>query len=300
MKSGLSVVLAVTFALVTAAADAETKSVVSPAKVAVGEPALKVIGPVESYDAKHGFARVLGQTVIMQRSVDLAVGDLASVVGISGADGKITASVVTDQGLYIAGSSKIFLSGNVQKINLAVGTATVNGVTIDFTSLLADSPTSPTVGTSVQVGGTQPAIGGVVLATAISGAGAKPQSISGGGTLNSISGGGSLNSISGGGTLNSISGGGSLNSISGGGKPSSISGGGGLNSISGGGTLNSISGGGSLNSISGGGKPSSISGGGGLNSISGGGTLNSISGGGSLNSISGGGKPSSISGGGNS
>ena len=208
MKSGLSVVMAVTFALVTAAADAETKGVGSTTKVAAGEPTLKVIGPVETYDVKHGLARILGQTVLIQRAADLAVGELVSVVGTSGSDGKITASVVTGQGLYVAGSSKIFLSGSVQKINAAVGTVTVNGIIVDFTSLLADSLVSPAVGTPVQVGGTQPTVGGVVLATVINNVGAKPQSISGGGSLNSISGGGSLNSISGGGKPNSISGGG--------------------------------------------------------------------------------------------
>jgi len=133
MKSGLSVILAVTCALVTAAADAETKGVVTVAKVTVDEPSLKVIGPIEAYDAKRGTARVLGQTVILQRAVELTVGDSASVVGTSGSDGKITASSVTDQGLYIPGSSKIFLSGKVQKVNSAVGTATVNGLTVDFT-----------------------------------------------------------------------------------------------------------------------------------------------------------------------
>ena len=261
MKSGLSEILAVTFAVVTAAAGAETKGAGQVAQAAVVEPTLRVVGPVESYDAKHGIARVLGQTVIMQHTVELAVGDSASVVGTSGTDGKIIASVVTDQGPYVAGSSKIFLSGNVQKVNAAVGTARVNGITVDFTSLLAGSQISPSVGSPVQIGGTQPTVGGVVLATVITESGAESQSISGGGvTASSISGGGmSAASISGGGvTASSISGGGmSAASISGGGVSASSISGGGMSAAS-------ISGGGvSASSISGGGvKAESISGGG--------------------------------------
>jgi hypothetical protein len=299
MKKGLSVVAAVTFALVAAAADAQTKS--GAAKASAEQPTLRVTGPVEAYDSKHGVARVLGQTVALPRGVDVVVGDSASVVGTSASDGKIIAASVKDQGLYVAGSSPIFLAGSVQKVNASVGTAVVSGVTVEFTALMADGPVSPAVGAAVQVGGTQPAAGGVVLASSISGGGMTANSISGGGVAaKSISGGGlSANSISGGGmTANSISGGGvTAKSISGGGLSA--------NSISGGGmTANSISGGGvTAKSISGGGATAKSISGGGLsaNSISGGGmTANSISGGGvTAKSISGGGvKANSISGGG--
>jgi hypothetical protein len=227
MKNGLSVVGAVMLAVATAAAAGEAQLGESVAKVSAAKPTLQVIGPVEAYDAKHEIGRVLGQTVALPRGVELVVGDSVSVIGTSSAEGKIVASVVADHGLYVAGASEIFLSGTVQKVNSAVGTAVVNGVSIELTSLLAKGPVSPVVGTAVQVSGTQPAFGGVVLANSISGGGeAVANSISGGGAAvaNSISGGGSVkaNSISGGGNVkaNSISGGGDVkaNSISGGGN----------------------------------------------------------------------------------
>jgi hypothetical protein len=260
MKSGLSVVLAVTLALVTATADAQTSGAVSAAKGAVEVPTLKVIGPVESFDAKHGVARVLGQTVVLHPAQQVTVGDVVSVVGTTAADGSITASILSDKGLYIAGASKIFLTGNVQKVNSALGTATVNGVTVDFTSLLANTQVAPKVGSAVQIGGTQPAVGGVVLASVVSSDFVDWQQTAAGVGTSSISGVGA-SSISGVGK-SSISGVGA-SSISGVGK-SSISGVG-ASSISGVGK-SSISGVGA-SSISGVGK-SSISGVG-ANSISG-------------------------------
>src|ERR1700753_3872337 len=131
MKIGLSVVVAVTFALAAVAADAQTSAAGSAAKVAVEEPTLKVIGPVELFDAKHSVARVLGQTVVLHRSQQLTVGDVVSVTGTTAADGKITATVVADQGLYVAGASTIFLSGQVQKVDSTLGTAMVSGVAVD-------------------------------------------------------------------------------------------------------------------------------------------------------------------------
>src|ERR1700730_7107477 len=122
MKNGLSVVVAVTFALVTAMADAETTRGGGLGRAAV-TPSLKVVGPVEAYDAQHGVARVLGQTVALPAAVELAVGDTATVVGTSAADGTIVASSIRSQGLYVAGSSPIFLTGHIQRVNAAVGTA---------------------------------------------------------------------------------------------------------------------------------------------------------------------------------
>jgi len=152
-----------------------------------------VVGPVEAYDAKHLTARILGQTVLFQHATALAVGDSASVVGTINANGVIVATNVKDEGLYIPGSSAIFLSGRVQKVNAAVGTVTVNGVTVDYTALMANNLAAPSVGSDLAVGGTQPTIGGVVLASGVNGGGGKAvtSGVNGGGmTTSGVNGGG--------------------------------------------------------------------------------------------------------------
>jgi hypothetical protein len=281
MKNGLAVVLAVTFALTAGSANAgingggtsapEINGGGSTASVTADQPSLRVIGPVEAYDAKHRSALVLGQTVFMREAVNLAVGDIASVVGTTSLDGVIMATTVKDEGLYIPGSSAIFLSGRVQKVNASIGTVTVNGITVDLTALMTDGPIAPAVGTDVQIAGTQPVHSGVVLANGINGGGVAAAGINGGGkALSGINGGGKAPSgINGGGKAPSgINGGGKAPSgINGGGKaPSGINGGGKAPSgINGGGkALSGINGGGKAPSgINGGGKaPSGINGGG--------------------------------------
>ena len=282
MKNKGLVVAAVTLALGTVAANGSTGSA---SNVSADQPTLKVVGPVEAYDAKRGVARVLGQTVVVARAGELAVGDSVSVIGTTGADGTVVASTVKDEGLYVAGSSQIYLSGKVQKVNAGVGTAVVNGITVDLTPLLADGEISPAVGANLQIGGTQPSPGGVVLATAT---GAKANSVTGVGAnsvtgvgKNSVTGVGA-NSVTGVGK-NSVTGVGA-NSVTGVGKNSVT--GVGANSVTGVGK-NSVTGVGA-NSVTGVGKNSVT--GVGANSVTGVGK-NSVTGVGA-NSVTGVGKSS--------
>ena len=192
MKNLLSVVGAVSVALAAHTAVAGINGGGSAKAVSADEPSLIVTGPVETYDAKHHSARVLGQTVALQHGVEVVVGDVVSVVGIAGTDGVIAATAVKDQGIYIPGSSAIFLSGRVQKLNKAVGAVTVNGLTVDFTALMATDIVAPAVGSKIQISGTQPSLGGVVLANGINGGGVAAAGINGGGMAAAgINGGGS-------------------------------------------------------------------------------------------------------------
>ena len=292
MKNGVSGFLAVVAALGAATAHAGINGggTEAAAVVSTDQPTLRVTGPVEAYDAQHHTARILGQTVLVGRAL-LVVGDSVSVVGTTSTSGLIAATSIKDHGLYIAGASPIFISGQVQKVNSSVGTATVSGITVDLTPLMADSLVAPVVGSKVQVAGVQPALGGVVIAAGINGGGQNLTGINGGGTaLTGINGGGTaLTGINGGGTaLTGINGGGtSQTGINGGGTA--------LTGINGGGTaLTGINGGGTaLTGINGGGTtPTGINGGGTtLTGINGGGTtLTGINGGGTaLTGINGGG-----------
>ena len=212
---------------------------------------LLLIGPVESVNSAHTAASVLGQKVLIGASDQLTVGDTVAVYGQSLSDGSLKAAKVVSEGAYVPGATPIFVDGTVQRIQPSVGRATVNGLNVDLTALMAHGAVSPTVGSKLQITGTQPVNNGLVVASGLSADG-----ISGGGKA-------IANGISGGGfTADGISGGGRVvaNGISGGGKAIA-------NGISGGGfTADGISGGGRVvaNGISGGGKAiaNGISGGG--------------------------------------
>src|SRR5262249_35754284 len=143
MKNGWAIVLAVELALAATCASAGTTATQREPREATERPALKVIGPVEAYNPQTGVARVLGQTVVMARNFNIAVGDVASVKGLSQDGGVVVATAVVNRGAYVAGASPIYLSGTVQKVNSAVGTATVNGVGVDFTALMANGSVEP-------------------------------------------------------------------------------------------------------------------------------------------------------------
>ena len=246
---------------------------------------LLLVGPVESVNARAGLVTILGQKLAYSQSGKLVTGDAAAVFGYTRANGRLTATSIVDEGQYVPGASTIFLSGKVTNSDSAVGRVVVDGLAVDLTGAMSDGAVTPSVGTSIEIRGIQPAAGGLVVANGISGGGNASLGISGGGDSNlGISGGGNTSlGISGGGNKSlGISGGGTSSlGISGGGNPSlGISGGGNLG-ISGGGNLG-ISGGGSLG-------------------ISGGGNLGISGGGDSSLGISGGGVSAlGISGGGNS
>src|SRR6266702_7268417 len=210
MKNQFSVMLTVTVMTSAAAAQAGISGG-GMASVAGQVPTLLVVGPVEAVDLAHGTATILGQKVLVREPERLSVGYTAAVVGVAQPDGSLTASSIQMRGPYVPGASSVFLSGRVQKVDSGVGKATIGGLSVDLTALMSIGAVSPAVGSAVELAGTQPSFGGVVLASGISGGGLAAQGISGGGKSTSgISGGGlSTSGISGGGLVAlGISGGG--------------------------------------------------------------------------------------------
>ena len=224
MKNGIQVALAIALALAATSATAGVNGGGSNAKLSVDQPKLLVVGPVEAYDQKHLTAQILKQTVLLKQAIPLVVGDLVSVVGSTDANGAIVASTVKDQGLYVPGSSEVFLSGRVQTVNTSVGTAMVNGVSVDYTPLMANEVSVLRVGSEFTVSGTQPTLGGVVLAAGVNGGGMSAAGVNGGGKLAAagVNGGGmSMAGVNGGGKLAAagVNGGGmSAAGVNGGGK----------------------------------------------------------------------------------
>jgi len=179
MKNEITVALAIALAMAATSATAGVNGGGSNAKLSVDQPKLLLVGPVEAYDQKHLTARILKQTVLLKQAIPLVVGDLVSVVGSIDANGAIVASTIKDQGLYVPGSSEILLSGRIQTINASVGTAMVNGVTVDYTPLMSDDLSVLRVGSEFTVSGTQPALGGVVLAAGVNGGGMSTAGVNG-------------------------------------------------------------------------------------------------------------------------
>jgi hypothetical protein len=66
---------------------------------------------------------------------------------------------------YVAGSSKVIVSGRVSDLNASVGTMKVGGITVDISSAVVAR--TPTTGSLVFLVGTQPVRQGVVLAEQI-------------------------------------------------------------------------------------------------------------------------------------
>ena len=165
---------------------------------------LLLAGPVESVEKKTGTAVVLGQRLPLSRLGSVNVGDTVSVYGTVRNDGTIEVIKAVDKGPYVAGATPILLTGLVQQLRSSVGQAKIAGVQVELTSAYsADGTIGLDLGGLVQVSGTQPAIGGIVLANSVvGGGGAKANSVVGGGLqANSVVGGGGLkaNSVVGGG-----------------------------------------------------------------------------------------------------
>jgi hypothetical protein len=301
------------FPLYIASANAQDSAVFGPAeKISTNQASLGSLGMTyltvlgQTYEVKPTAAVVIGDKrfTAAQSMKFLSLGAYISIAGTDAVDGRHEAEeIIISPRMYVPGASAVFVSGVVTAYDSTLGVAQIGSLLINTTPLLASNPSQHiSVGSHIEVLGTQASLGGVVWAVeakSISGTGATVQSISGtGATVQSISGtGATVQSISGTGkTVQSISGtGATVQSISGTGKiVQSISGTGAtVQSISGTGkTVQSISGtGATVQSISGTGKTvQSISGTGAtVQSISGTGkTVQSISGtGATVQSISG-------------
>jgi hypothetical protein len=217
---------------------------------------LLLIGPVDAVNAQAGLVTILGQKLTYGHAGKLVVGDTAAVFGVTKANGSFVATSIVDQGRYVPGATVIFLTGKVQKSDSAVGRVTVDGLTVDLTGTMSNGVIAPAVGSKLQITGTQPTAGGLVVASGISGSGdGASLGISGSGASLGISGSGASLGISGSGTSKSLG-------ISGSGASLGISGSGASLGISGSGTSKSlgISGSGASLGISGSGASLGISG----------------------------------------
>ena len=84
---------------------------------------------------------------------------------MAGTDPKIGTTAYHVGSPYVAGVSTIQLKAPVTAVDVALGRASLGFATVDYTAVLSVDPdVAPQVGESFVAVGTQPAVGGVVLA----------------------------------------------------------------------------------------------------------------------------------------
>jgi predicted RecA/RadA family phage recombinase len=176
-----------------------------------------VAGAIESASCRARTVKILGIVFVANDAGTAAaicklghtVGfRYVSAVGVAGPTGAVLltrlTSLSTDR--YVPGATAVYLRGQITGARIASGDVVLNGAVVSLAG------TQVMVGTSIEVVGTQPVLGGVVLPTAVL---VIDSSIGSGSSLNSsIGSGSSLNSsIGSGSSLNSsIGSGSSLNS----------------------------------------------------------------------------------------
>ena len=127
---------------------------------------LLLVGPLQSYNVMTGTAVILGQNIhIGVRS--LQAGLTFSVFGTINSNGSFNVSSISGGNVYVPGATDVFLTGVVKTSNPMLDLITVGGATVDLTLALASGGAMPPVGAAIQLVGTQPSIGGVILAKAM-------------------------------------------------------------------------------------------------------------------------------------
>ena len=131
-------------------------------------PSLLLAGPLQSYNALTHTAVILGQNVPIGTQRPPQAGLTVSVFGTINTDGSFNVSSISSGNVYVPGVTNIFLTGVVKTSNPMLDLITVGGVTVNLTvALISSRAVMPPVGTMIQLMGTQPVIGGVILAQAI-------------------------------------------------------------------------------------------------------------------------------------
>ena len=139
---------------------------------------LALKGPVEKVDLATNSISVLGRQLAVPASSNLAekigsalaAGNMVeiSIFGQVDASGRLQrASATITEGEYVAGASKVVISGKISSINSAVATAVVNGVVVDYSSALAGRIPKLSVGDVVTFVGTLPQAGQQMLASTV-------------------------------------------------------------------------------------------------------------------------------------
>ena len=143
---------------------------------ALGRGKLLAVGPIETVSASESVARVLGQDFVFLATPgaqDLIrsseEGDVVALFGELTEDGYLVAGGMKLSGQYVPGVSRVYLQGALTDVASSVGQLAIGQQRFDYAATLAAGGTADAFrsGERVEISGTQPSIGGVVLASAI-------------------------------------------------------------------------------------------------------------------------------------
>src|SRR5450759_1301272 len=144
---------------------------------------LQVLGEVQRIDLSKGILVVAGQHVVITNETVLlsgqnSVAEPASafrtiqrgdVLAISGPLDAPAVSITRLNADYVPGATTIFVKGKINAIEKSTGVAKIDELSVDFTPAMSDVKfTMVDVGQIVEAIGTQPSLGGPLLADSIS------------------------------------------------------------------------------------------------------------------------------------
>ena len=148
------------------------KSASTDAIIGTGKTAVLLVGPIDSVNVATGTISVLGKTLRMPSTERISAALAAGTQLVVAVSGKLSANGTTEQMKlrfvpvdYVAGATKVLASGRVSSFDSATGTMRIGSLTVDINS--ASFNKSPSLGSVVQVAGTQPLRKGTVLAETI-------------------------------------------------------------------------------------------------------------------------------------
>jgi len=144
----------------------------------VSGAALVLKGPVEKVDSEAGTIVVLGRQLsvpvaskLMERIGTAMDAGNTVEIAISGqfdASGRLQrASAMVTEDQYIAGVSKVVVSGRISSFNSTTATAVVNGIVVGFSSALVGPVPNLSVGDVATFVGTLPQAGQQMLASTV-------------------------------------------------------------------------------------------------------------------------------------
>ena len=147
-------------------------------------------GPIESVNRSANSIVVLGHQLVVRDAAGYLPGHVVNVFGEVLNNGSTRAAIVQNTLRYATGGDRVAVTGVVRAVDRLSGQVTVDGAKVDYTALLGNGRFSPPeIGELVQVLGTQPTAGGIVLAAQF--IRQQPAGVSGGGGALGVSGGGS-------------------------------------------------------------------------------------------------------------
>lgn len=129
---------------------------------------LSLVGPLESVDCKGATAQILGVRFV---AADPKSAKLLCTLGVSSSPRYVVAEGTRDAAnsvrleklelvskvYYVAGATTVYIRGQVSEASGSVGTVSISGALVDA------SFTMPQVGSVIEVAGTQPIRGGVII-----------------------------------------------------------------------------------------------------------------------------------------